>query len=193
MKKLALIPILFVLSGCEFMMNGGVVGWYIDYIDAKNKQIELEEQEYQQKKQQEEAEAQKNKEIEKAKKEQEEKEYTKKTKILIAKRCRLFGWEKGTSDYVVCNKSRFDVFQTDVYMYHKGSYKKTYDLMVSRYNNDENTCIEYGLKRGTIQFNKCKIELEQLYIHHKQQQLKSEKERLTRKLSNPNYYNVILH
>ena len=98
--------------------------------------------------------------------EKEEKEYTQKAKFLISQRCVLFGWKKGTAKYALCNKARFGSYETSVYMTYNNSYKKAYEAMVERYKNDEKNCIEYGVKRGTPEFNECRIQFEQQYIEN---------------------------
>lgn len=129
----------------------------------------------------------------KLKKQEEVAEYTKKAKALISQRCILFGWNKGTSDYVSCAKARFNVYESDALFEYDGSYKLAYDTMLKQYLTDENTCLEYGVKKGTQEFNKCQVKLEQDTIAMKLQTLKAEKERIREKLSQPTIYPSSTH
>lgn len=175
-SKILCVLFLFLLNGCDTSnINGGSFKMTPEQIaeqQQNNKQYE---------------------EQLKSEKQEEVAEYTKKAKALISQRCILFGWNKGTSEYVSCNKARFNVYEGEALFEYGGSYKRAYDNMQKQYTNDESTCIEYGVKKGTREFNKCQVKLEQDAMAIKLQTLKAEKERIREKLSRPTIYPSSTH
>lgn len=175
-SKILCVLFLFLLSGCDISdLNGG---------SFKMTPEQIAEQE------------QKNKQYAeqlKLKKQEEVTQYTKKAKALISQRCKLLGWDKGTTEYVSCAKARFNMFKADALFEYDGSHKQAYDNMQEQYKKDENTCLEYGVKKGTQEFNKCQVKLELDALALKLQILKDEKERIREKLSRPTIYPSSTH
>lgn len=85
--------------------------------------------------------------------------YAEKARHLNNKRCNMYGFYKGTINYVKCMDAREGLYEVNTRLFEDE--ETAYNMLKEEYEEQENTCIRNGIGRKAKNFTACVISIEQ--------------------------------